>query len=106
MISVIIKLSMRFAHERQGGDTINGFRVMRLRRGLTQVEAAKALGVAQCTVSVWEAGRVYPTAKDLLRVAKFYRCTVEELMAEYEQRIVPAHKTRSRETVQGQRSDA
>ena len=64
----------------RGVDSINGFEMNRRLVGLTQSEAAKRLGVAQCTVSIWERGAAYPRARLLPRVAALYRCTIDELI--------------------------
>lgn len=48
---------------------------------LTQTEAAKALGVDQSTVALWETGKTRPRAQLLLRIAELYHCSVEALLS-------------------------
>ena len=48
--------------------------------GLTQEEAAKALGVARSTVAMWECGASLPTADKLKAIASLYECTIEDLL--------------------------
>lgn len=56
------------------------FRESRKKAGLTQMEAAKALGVTDAAVNQWESGKTMPTAKRLAEVAKLYGVTVDELL--------------------------
>ena len=58
---------------------MNGFEYARKRAGLTQVEAAEALGVSQEAVCTWETGRAMPTARRMPEVAKLYGCKLEML---------------------------
>lgn len=57
-----------------------GFLSARKKAGLTQREVAAAVGVNQAAVSFWETGAFSPRAAVLLRVAKLYGCTVDELL--------------------------
>lgn len=52
---------------------------LRKSRGLTQVEFAKRLNVTQGAVSQWENGRTMPDTYQLLRIAKAFDITVDEL---------------------------
>lgn len=56
-------------------------RIKNLRRsiGLNQIEFAKALNVTQSAVSHWETGRSNPDTHQLLRIAKYFGITVDEL---------------------------
>lgn len=54
------------------------FKRLRERSGLTQVQVAEAVGVSQHTVSGWDRG-AQPLAKHLPRMAKLFRCSIEEL---------------------------
>lgn len=58
------------------------FKEQRKKAGLTQMEAAKALGVTDAAVNQWETGKTMPTAKRLADVAKLYNCTIDELLRE------------------------
>lgn len=51
-------------------------------RNLTQEEVAKALDVARATVAMWESGKSKPRADTLLKLAKLYQCTVDDLLSE------------------------
>lgn len=66
----------------KGGESINGFEFCRRRTGLTQIEAAVAIGVTQGTISMWENGQTYPTGERLRVVAEVYGCTFDELLKE------------------------
>lgn len=67
-----------------GGEIINGFEICRRRAGLTQVQAAAAIGVAQGTISMWETGQTHPTGEKLPKVAEVYNSTIDELFEEEE----------------------
>ena len=62
-----------------GGGNINGFEYCRRRAGLTQVDAAVAIGVTQGTISQWENGQTYPTGERVRLVAEVYGSTIDEL---------------------------
>lgn len=52
----------------------------RQKAGLTQSQVAKALGVDQSAVCLWETGKTSPRAATLFKIAKLYGCTVDELL--------------------------
>ncbi|MYA17665.1 MAG: helix-turn-helix transcriptional regulator [Gammaproteobacteria bacterium] len=52
---------------------------LRQKRGLTQMEVADAMGVAQPHISHWESGRSYPKLGDAARLCKLYGITIDEL---------------------------
>lgn len=58
------------------------FLAQREQAGLTQKETADALGVDQSAVSLWENGKNYPRAAQLVKLAALYGCTVDELLKE------------------------
>lgn len=60
------------------------FKSAREKVGMSQNEAAKALGIDQSTVCLWEIGKTYPRASLLLKVSELYGCTVEELLKKEE----------------------
>ena len=63
---------------------MNGFEYCRRRAGMTQIEAAAAIGVSQGAVSSWENGNAYPKGDRLLTVAKVYACNIAELFEKKE----------------------
>lgn len=67
-----------------GGDSINGFEKCRRLAGLTQTDVAKALNIAQCTVSQWENGNSYPRGNMVVAVAELYHCTTDQLYGKEE----------------------
>lgn len=58
------------------------FSSAREKAGMTQNEVAKVLGVNQSAVSFWESGRNHPRAKQMVKLAKLYGVTVDELLRE------------------------
>lgn len=58
------------------------FSAAREKAGMTQNEVAKALGVNQSAVSFWESGRNQPRGKQMVKLAKLYGVTVDELLRE------------------------
>lgn len=61
------------------------FAAARKKAGLNQVDAAKALGVTQGAISMWENGRTKPRSAQIVEIAKLYGVTVDELLREDEQ---------------------
>lgn len=51
-------------------------------RGMTQVELAGMVNVAQNTVSQWETGERTPRIEKLMQLARIFDCTVDELLRE------------------------
>lgn len=48
---------------------------------MTQLEAAKVLGVSQPTIACWETGRSNPRFAMLNDIAKLFGCSVDDLIA-------------------------
>ena len=57
-----------------------GFRMARMRAGITQQTAAECLGVTQEAISQWESGKTMPRGSMLPRVCQVYNCTLDELL--------------------------
>ncbi|MDP9437910.1 MAG: helix-turn-helix transcriptional regulator [Actinomycetota bacterium] len=57
-------------------------RTLRVRQGLTLVEAAKKTGVTRATLSELERGHRHPVAPTLVKIAEGYGVPVEELLLE------------------------
>lgn len=58
-----------------------GIRSERIRRGITQVELAKFIGVGQSTVAMWETGNSIPRGKTLIKLAEVLECSIEKLLS-------------------------
>lgn len=54
---------------------------LRIERGLTQAELAKAIGVTQGAVYFWEKGINEPTAGYLVKMATLFSVSVDELLS-------------------------
>lgn len=54
----------------------------REKAGLTQKQAADAMGRTQSAVCLWEQGKTAPTAAQLPKLAALYGCTVDDLLKE------------------------
>ncbi len=59
-------------------------RLLRVRRGLTLVEAAEKTGVTRATLSELERGYRHPVAPTLAKIAEGYGVPVDELIEEPE----------------------
>lgn len=57
-----------------------GFVTARNNVGLSQRAAASKLGVSNAAVALWETGKTFPRAPMLVKIAKLYGCTVDELL--------------------------
>lgn len=53
---------------------------MRLRRNMTQKEAADKIGANQVLLSRWERGISSPRAARLAQLAALYKCSIEDLI--------------------------
>ena len=58
------------------------FKAEREKAGLSQKDVAKELGINQSTICLWEIGKTMPRANLLLKLAKFYGCSVEQLTSD------------------------
>ena len=56
-------------------------RILRKKAGLTQINAAKALGVSIATFRRWEAGETAPTGSRIVELAKVLNVEPSEIVA-------------------------
>lgn len=65
----------------KGGDSVisKNIKRYRLKMKYTQAQLAEEIGVKQSTIANYESGRNLPSTKHLLRLAKVFRVTVEDL---------------------------
>ena len=59
---------------------MNRLKELRLSKGLNQKDAAKILGIAQPTLSGWETGRTQIDYDNLIKVADYYKVTLDYLL--------------------------
>lgn len=59
---------------------------LRKKKGITQAEMAKQLGVKQSTVSMWETGKTMPKTKRMRKLAEVLNCTLDDLLKEEKKR--------------------
>lgn len=52
----------------------------RRKASLTQEQLAELLGVSRVIISTWESGRKMPSWTHLVKLAKLYGCTLDELV--------------------------
>lgn len=74
------KQNAKYTSEESENLRVNGFKLCRVRAGMTQDEAAELLGVSRITVYSWERGTYKPSADMLLKISEVYRCTIDELL--------------------------
>ena len=55
-------------------------KILRLTKGLTQEQAAKALGVSRVTIWKWEAHKGYPSIKKLAQMAELYKAPLDSFL--------------------------
>ena len=53
---------------------------IRVLKNITQQEMASALGVSPAAISHWETGRRKPDVDDLIAIARFFGCKVDDLI--------------------------
>lgn len=54
---------------------------LRIEKGLTQDQVAKAIGVSQAAVNRWESEKRVPNYKYVFKLAQFFGCTTDFLMS-------------------------
>lgn len=59
-----------------------GIQAKRKEAGLTQQELAEAIGCQRGALSMWEAGKSWPPARLLPKLAETLQCSIEELYEE------------------------
>lgn len=55
-------------------------KMLRVRDGLTQEEAAENLGIATSTLSKWENGKSFPDVPEIDKIEKFYRIRYSDII--------------------------
>jgi len=63
-----------------GGETVRKLAGFRVTVGLSQSEAAKAIGITQSAISKWERGDGKPTLDKIQQLAALYKVTVQEIV--------------------------
>lgn len=58
------------------------FKTAREKAGVSQADVAKRFCVSRSTVNGWEKGQMFPKPSRLLEVAKYLKCSVEEILEE------------------------
>ena len=59
---------------------MTAIRRYRKERGLTQAEFAEALGMSQASISRFETGERKPDVDDLIAIARYFGCKVDDLI--------------------------
>ena len=55
-------------------------KTLRKKKGLSQEELARMLGIGQSAVAHWETGDTSPSFKKLKKLSEILECTVDELV--------------------------
>lgn len=61
------------------------FKSARVKAGISLGDAANALEVSRTSIWLWETGKGMPLSEKLLRMAKLYGCSVDELLRKDEE---------------------
>ena len=69
---------------------------LRKQKGLTQDDFASAVGVSRQAVYKWESGQSYPEAQKLLEIKKLFDISIDDLLDDSFDVIVPEKKKRRR----------
>ena len=59
---------------------MNKLKQIRKLHNVSQVELAQSIGVTQGAVSQWEIGEAKPTLDNLVAIARFFGCKVDDLI--------------------------
>lgn len=69
----------------KGGEKVrrlSGFKLARMKAGLTQLELARKLGCSESLIAKWETGRGKPNPEKLEQLCKLLGCRPEDLSGE------------------------
>jgi transcriptional regulator with XRE-family HTH domain len=69
---------------------------LRKQKGLTQDDFASAVGVSRQAVYKWESGQSYPEAQKLLEIKKLFDISIDDLLDDSYDVVVPEKKKRKR----------
>ena len=58
---------------------MKGIAPLRKRKGLTQEQLAKELGIDRCRLAMWEIGKAWPPSELLPKLARILGVSIEEL---------------------------
>ena len=53
---------------------------LRINKGISQMDLAKATGISQSAIAKWELGRTEPTASAIVMLAKFFGESTDYLL--------------------------
>lgn len=68
---------------------MRGLNTMRRRAGLTVPQLAEKMGCTCSAIYFWEAGRYWPKAECLPRIAEILGCSIDELFADPNEELTP-----------------
>lgn len=73
-------------------------KIVKLRKlkGITQDELASAVGVSRQAVCKWESGQSYPEVSNLLELKLIFNISIDDLLDENYEVIIPEKKKRKR----------
>ncbi|WP_422393092.1 hypothetical protein MTBGP_09800 [Moorella thermoacetica] len=61
---------------------LTGFKLARMKAGLTQLELSRSLGCSESLIAKWETGRGKPTREKLEQLCRVLNCKPEDLLRE------------------------
>ena len=53
---------------------------LRIQKGMSQMELAKATGISQSAIAKWELGKTEPTATAIITLAQFFEETTDYIL--------------------------
>ena len=59
---------------------MNNIKHIRKTNGLTQQQLGDILGLKKSTICKWETGNSNPDFKTLIKLSKYFKCTIDELV--------------------------
>ena len=65
---------------REGGSDINQIKKLRIEKEMTQLQLAKACGVSQGAIAMWEKGICFPKSGRIMTVARVLGCESDLLL--------------------------
>lgn len=80
LIASYFDVSVDFLIGNEQEKSMNKFKELRKKAGLTQIEFAEKLNVDQSTISKWEQDKAIPDIQTLVQLASFFNVSVDYLM--------------------------
>ena len=89
-------------NKKERSDVMESLKVLRKKRGLTQKELGKILGLDSTSVSKYELSKRIPSLRNAFKLANFFNVPIEEIFPEFGRRsLYPGRESKLKGGVGG-----